>query len=651
MKNPILIVCLLWGLSLSMFASVGDVFTYNGVQYKVTSLQDVSAVHYDSAFIIIPDSVSDGTQKYAVTDAISQYSSANCALRHYRKIDFSKATNITTLKDQSSELIAIDTLILPPDLKNFPAYFVTKDSITKKAIEDSDHLLPGIHRVYSTGTQEYWPSISKSPSLVEADFSTYTGTFTASNGAIGGAGFHHDPFLQKLRMPNTTRAFGLKMFSRDYHLTDISMPDSLKIIDASICDEVPVTLLPIGAGVEEIHSQFAQEWYQLQWIDVDSANAHFMSKDGILYTKDQSTLWHFPYYWPDEEFRITPETRTIGAYAFAYTAEEKTMSSNQFVLRMQEAHLKKIICTPTLQELQPYAFFGSSIKEYVRFYDSQIKTIPYSCFHRSSIESIYLPETLLSIDVRAFAETYNLQHINGALSQRLNYIGKEAFRHAWSLEELDLFGCSELYDIPQHMCWGDTSLTYVALPRNVKTIADNAFRECTALEEFLCPAIEPIPINASVFEGVNKQKCRLLVPARSVDAYKKANVWKDFFNIEGVPLYYLAIDVTDTLAGWVIGEGLYQKGEKVSVIAIPYDGYEFVTWSDGVTNNPRLVYVTQDISLVAEFAKSTTPEPSTEAVESITTPNTPDKRKLLHNGQLLIQNDNRLYNAQGKEVK
>ncbi len=36
-----------------------------------------------------------------------------------------------------------------------------------------------------------------------------------------------------------------------------------------------------------------------------------------------------------------------------------------------------------------------------------------------------------------------------------------------------------------------------------------------------------------VFEGIKTKECKLFVPKNSVDAYKKADGWKEFFLIEG----------------------------------------------------------------------------------------------------------------------
>ena len=54
--------------------------------------------------------------------------------------------------------------------------------------------------------------------------------------------------------------------------------------------------------------------------------------------------------------------------------------------------------------------------------------------------------------------------------------------------------------------------------------------------------------------------------------------------------------------GTVEGTGMYDYNTKVNLTAIPDKHYHFVKWSDGNTDNPRTVWVYQDITLNAEFA-------------------------------------------------
>ncbi len=53
--------------------------------------------------------------------------------------------------------------------------------------------------------------------------------------------------------------------------------------------------------------------------------------------------------------------------------------------------------------------------------------------------------------------------------------------------------------------------------------------------------------------------------------------------------------------GSVSGGGTYATGSTASLTATPNAGYEFVRWSDGNTDNPRMVRVTQDFTFTAIF--------------------------------------------------
>ena len=54
--------------------------------------------------------------------------------------------------------------------------------------------------------------------------------------------------------------------------------------------------------------------------------------------------------------------------------------------------------------------------------------------------------------------------------------------------------------------------------------------------------------------------------------------------------------------GEVQGAGLFPDQTHDTIVAIPYEGYEFLHWNDGVTDNPRVVYLTQDTTFTAVFA-------------------------------------------------
>lgn len=54
--------------------------------------------------------------------------------------------------------------------------------------------------------------------------------------------------------------------------------------------------------------------------------------------------------------------------------------------------------------------------------------------------------------------------------------------------------------------------------------------------------------------------------------------------------------------GRVVGTGSYSYGETVTIVALANEHYHFVKWSDGDENDVRVITITADIDLTAEFA-------------------------------------------------
>ncbi len=76
---------------------------------------------------------------------------------------------------------------------------------------------------------------------------------------------------------------------------------------------------------------------------------------------------------------------------------------------------------------------------------------------------------------------------------------------------------------------GISTLKKVTIGESVKTIYDRAFYNCVNLETIF--NYRPTPTNAysTAFDGVDKFECILYVLPNSIDMYKNASVWRDFY--------------------------------------------------------------------------------------------------------------------------
>jgi len=97
--------------------------------------------------------------------------------------------------------------------------------------------------------------------------------------------------------------------------------------------------------------------------------------------------------------------------------------------------------------------------------------------------------------------------------------------------------------------------------------------------------------------------------------------------------------------------GYYYADTQLTITAVANTGYEFVEWSDGNTDNPRTIIVeaNKNINLVAVFAK----QESQTGLENLQMSDEDSQKthKLLIDGILYIIRDNKMYNAQGQQIR
>ena len=76
----------------------------------------------------------------------------------------------------------------------------------------------------------------------------------------------------------------------------------------------------------------------------------------------------------------------------------------------------------------------------------------------------------------------------------------------------------------------------------------------------------------------------------------------DIVVASSVPQYTVTVEANVATYGMVFGGGSYEQGSVCTLSAMPFNGYVFMRWNDGNTDNPRNVVVNDNITLIAYFS-------------------------------------------------
>ena len=158
----------------------------------------------------------------------------------------------------------------------------------------------------------------------------------------------------------------------------------------------------------------------------------------------------------------------------------------------------------------------------------------------TATDAITVPTTVKVIADNAFYNCSELTSIT--LPKGIDSIGNRAFNNCSKLTSIDLpDGLKALGEYAFYQC---DALSTITIPSSVTTIKSSAFRGCTGLTKLTVEATTPPTIQSNTFRDVD-HTIPVYVPEGSVDAYKSADYWSEFTNIQSSSPA-TAIDNTDS---------------------------------------------------------------------------------------------------------
>ena len=266
-----------------------------------------------------------------------------------------------------------------------------------------------------------------------------------------------------------SRAFGWS------DLKGISIPEGIKSIGDYAFSTTKIQSVLIPGSVEHIGLGVFYQSRSLDAITVAPNNAYYISENGVLFNKSKTLLKAFP-------------NNKSGDYTIPGTVaviENGAFDGGNEVLT-------SVIIPESVTDIGNYAFSGCS--------------------------------GLTSITVNTGNNNYSSE--SGVLFSKDK---KTLLHYPQKKSDSEYSIPNTIETIDDYTFFSCYYLTTIVIPAGVKTIG-SSFQYCTNLTEITCHVQTPINISFPTFEAINFSNCKLYVPANSVNAYKAADVWKNFGN-------------------------------------------------------------------------------------------------------------------------
>ena len=225
-----------------------------------------------------------------------------------------------------------------------------------------------------------------------------------------------------------------------------------------------------------------------------------------------------------------------------------------------------------------------------------VTSIGSSAFHLSEkLTSITIPNSVTSIADYAFFHCQGLTSVT--IPTGTTSVGYHVFDWCTSLTSVILH--NNLTIIEDYAFTYCTSLTSITLPASLTTIKYYAFMGSTSLTSVICEGeVPPALVGDGIFFQTGSSM-EIIVPCEGLEAYKEA--WSAYSSkIRSIPAAAKTVS-SDTILGRV---SVPQTRCDSLITATANYGYHFTQWSDGNTDNPRLIDAMQDETYTAEFAKN-----------------------------------------------
>ena len=188
----------------------------------------------------------------------------------------------------------------------------------------------------------------------------------------------------------------------------------------------------------------------------------------------------------------------------------------------------------------------------------------YAFYNCASVREVTIPASVDSIAQGAFSAMEALKKVtiaDGTAILRFDYGEMYGGRGMFGYNQqtaLETAYVGRNFKSPAGLFRGNESLTTVFVGKNISQLHEQDFAYCDNLTTIYAQPTTPPICAANTFEGVDKEACTVFASQSSLNTYKQADVWKEFFNIALTPTSIQAITnegIASERATWYTTDG------------------------------------------------------------------------------------------------
>ncbi|MBR6568057.1 MAG: leucine-rich repeat domain-containing protein, partial [Clostridia bacterium] len=302
--------------------------------------------------------------------------------------------------------------------------------------------------------------------------------------------FYNCDALTEVEIPNGVTFIGEYAFYDCGGLKSISIPDSVTSVGSSAFYNCPaVETLHLGKNTATLGRDTYNKMDKLKEITVSADNETLCAVDGVLFSKDMTTLIKYPEAKEDVSYTIPSTVTTIKEYAFrnndkltSVTIPEGVTTIEQYAFEDCDA-LTSVTVPKSVTTMGTDAFANCGALADITLADGLTVIGTYAFYNCDALTSVTVPGSIATLSNCAFCDCDGITEVT--LKEGVETIGERAFESCDALTTVDF--ADSIKNINYKAFYSCTKLTNLVLPKYIENIGERAFANCGALTEVTIP--------------------------------------------------------------------------------------------------------------------------------------------------------------------